>query len=429
MRIALVRGGQVLRVGFGLGLVVVAAYVYGPSLVGTVSTEAVVNARAIAVVSPIEGVAVTPPPPVGTRLRAGEPIAEIRNGAVDRTYLTQLQTEADTLAGRIAALAGLQQDLAAQRARLEAERQRVLAAAVDRLTIMVQEYEAAARAADAAAAQADREWRRKEALLASESVSQPAVDMAADAARRARAEAERAHHAAERTRQDLSAARGGVLAGDRAGDGYPQQRMDELAIREAETAAQLSEARARKAELERVLPAEIARLRERAEARLVAPVDGVLWRSMAVGGGWVAADRPLATLIDCSERVVQAKFPGRNFESVHPGMAATVRILGAAGRERAVVRDLRAMGASEASDRFAAPVPVVAKDEFLVTLVLAPEPPSPGATSGFCDVGRAAEVSLGREPGRLAQGIDAVGRWLGRASAGLAAARDAIAAR
>src|SRR5262249_28320316 len=92
----MMRWGQILRIAFGLGLLLTAGAIYLPNLVGMQSTEAVVNARAIAIMSPIEGVAVGNPPEAGRVLHSGDFVAEIRNDTVDQTFLTQLRSEAET---------------------------------------------------------------------------------------------------------------------------------------------------------------------------------------------------------------------------------------------------------------------------------------------------------------------------------------------
>lgn len=415
------RSGQILRVSFGVGLLTLAAVVYGPDLVGTRSTNAIVNARAVVVLSPIEGVIAHQPPSAGTSLHAGDVVAEIRNTSTDQAFLIQLRTEMLSLRARAEALAQLQNDLSMQLEHSERDRNRSLDAAVARLESMVKEGDAAARAAAATARDADREVRRKQTLFASGAVSRPAVDMAVNAADHARAEADRALYAAARLSHDLAAVRSGSFVGTEAADSaYAQRRADDIALRLAEVAAQLRETRARIVESERALPIEEGRIGEKSIARLVSPIDGIVWQPATFSGGWVAANRPVVTVIDCSEPVVQARLPGRSFETVYPGMTASVRVLGSDRVWRGVVRDLRGMGASEQfafeqSDRFAAPAPVIAKDEFLVTLALLGEPETVGSDRGntFCNVGRHAEVAFDEAVGPLGGVLHSVAQWAG----------------
>ena len=70
------------------------------------------------------------------------------------------------------------------------------------------------------------------------------------------------------------------------------------------------------------------------------------------------------------------------------------------------------MGASEQNDRFAAPVPAIIRDEFLVTLTLA-DPAGWSDGNAFCNVGRSVEVTFESSIGGFASMIQTASRWLG----------------
>jgi multidrug resistance efflux pump len=411
MRFPAVRPGQALRICFGGGLLLTAFWIYAPNLIGNRSLDAVINARAIQILSPIDGVVTGAAPAAATLLQPGDLIVDIRNAAAEQTFVTQLRTEKQSLQERIASLEPLREQLEAQRDRMQHDLERTRTAAVSRLRIMEKEAEAEVRAAQAAAKEAEREVARKRWLLASGAVSQPALDSMINAADKARAEAERAQFVAERTRHDLKAAVSGILP-DRPEFSFAVQRLDETATRSAELSAQLREQKSRLADLERVVPLEEARARERSTARLVSPIRAIVWRPATFAGGWVGANKPVTTLIDCADRVIQAKLPGRRFETVEPGTAAAVRVLGGGRDMRAIVVDRRGMGASEQNDRFAAPVPAIVRDEFLVTLALA-DPAGWGDGNAFCNVGRSVEVTFESPIGGFARMVETASRWIG----------------
>src|SRR5438132_2951 len=54
MPLTAVRPGQVLRICFGGGLLLTAFWIYAPNLLGNRSLDAVINARTIQILSPIE---------------------------------------------------------------------------------------------------------------------------------------------------------------------------------------------------------------------------------------------------------------------------------------------------------------------------------------------------------------------------------------
>src|SRR6266404_2049152 len=386
MRLTAVRPGHVLRICFGGALLLTAFWIYAPNLLGNRSLDAVINARAIQILSPIEGVVTGTAPPAATLLQPGDLIVDIRNAAAEQTFLTQLRTEKQSLQERVSSLEPLRDQLEAQR---EVARQR---------------------------------W-----LLASGHVSQALLDKMINASDKVRAEAERAQLVTERTRHDLLTAKSGILP-DRPEFSFALQRIDETATRSAELSAQLREQKSRLADLERVVPLEEARARERSTAHLVSPIRAIVWRPATFAGGWVGADKPVTTLIDCTDRVIQAKLPGRRFETVEPGTVATVRVLGGGRDMRAIVQDRRGMGASEQNDRFAAPVPAIIRDEFLVTLTLA-DPAGWGDGNAFCNVGRSVEVTFESSIGGFASMIQTASRWLGTTARAEVSDRDDAQAR
>src|SRR5260370_5607171 len=219
---------------------------------------------------------------------------------------------------------------------------------------MVKEAEADVRAARAAAKEAEREVARQRWLLASGHVSQALLDKMINAYDKARAEADRAQLVTDRTRHDLLTAKSGILP-DRPEFSFAVQRLDETATRSAELSAQLREQKSRLADLERVVPLEEARARERSAARLVSPIRAIVWRPATFAGGWVGADKPVTTLIDCTDRGIQAKLPGRRVETGGPRTVAPVRVLGGRRDMRATGPGRPGIGPLEPDHRFAAP--------------------------------------------------------------------------
>src|SRR6266481_2549210 len=157
MRFTAVRPGQALRICFGGGLLLTAFWIYAPNLLGNQSLDAVINARAIQILSPIEGVVTGAAPAAATLLQPGDLIVDIRNAAAEQTFVTQLRTEKQSLQERIASLDPLREQLEAQRDRMQRDLERTRTAAVSRLQIMEKESEAEVRAAQAAAKEAERE--------------------------------------------------------------------------------------------------------------------------------------------------------------------------------------------------------------------------------------------------------------------------------
>ncbi|MSO75501.1 MAG: HlyD family efflux transporter periplasmic adaptor subunit [Alphaproteobacteria bacterium] len=388
------RNGRYVRAAIGVVLLGLGAAVYLTHALYTISDQAVINARTVLLVTPIEGTVSKPLPDDGTYVKAGTILTVIENRAIDRSREQQLLSDAHGVQQRLAALRGTDGEFAQLSARLSGDLQAFRDASVQRLQTMVREARAEAESASAGHREADRDAGRKRQLAANGVVSPSVVESSEDRATRAMAEASRAQLYTQRLGQELDAARKGLYLLEARNDvPYTRQRLDELALRRIEIAAQSRELTARLGAIAISLEAEQDPLDLMAATQVVAPIDSVVWRSQISEGTWVAASSPIVTLIDCRSRFVNVRLPGRNFQHLQPGIGASVHVLGAARVENAVIQDVRGMGAKEQQDRLAAPIPAARADELVATLSLTD---NNGHLEGraFCDVGRRVEVVL-----------------------------------
>src|ERR1700722_8446186 len=197
--------GRVLRIALALAILVAAAAIYGPDLIYTTSSEAVINARVINVTAPIGGRIVQTPPADGTVIDAGTPLLAIDNPLVDRSHLIELEPTRTRVEAELVAQKRLVDELTNQISSLDQQMKDYLAATVTRLTLAQQEAEADATAAEASAADAEHNYARKHALQASTTVSLADIDQAQQAAIRTKAIADRARFTAQRVAAELDA--------------------------------------------------------------------------------------------------------------------------------------------------------------------------------------------------------------------------------
>ncbi len=389
--------GQLIRIGVGLLLLALGGSIYGPHLTHTIGTEAVINARVIPVVSPIEGFVTIAPSTVGSSVHAGMVLAEVEDPTIDRSRLQDLKSELATLVARVAALERLHRDLDDLRGSLEATRERYRKASVTRLTILLEEARAAAKAAAALARHSASHWARLAELRDTQTVSVAAFERAESDVAGAEASAKAAALAVQRTAADLAAVRSGVFVAEERNDvPYSQQRIDEISIRQAEITAQIPVLRKRTAEVRTSITVESERLARRSHARIVAPKDGIIWRPQVVKGSRIAAGGRLMSLIDCADLFIIVKLHQRYFDEIRPGDVAQVRPLDSEEAQEAHVRDLQGMGASDRADLFAAAIPTLQQNEFLATLRLDPGP-NTSSSPNYCHVGRSADVRFRRK--------------------------------
>jgi multidrug resistance efflux pump len=389
--------GRLIRIALAVAILVIAAVIYGPQLIFTTSSEAVLNARIITIASPIEGRVAKAPLHEGTVVGVGAPLATIENPLVDRSRLYELEATRTRTEAELAGQKRLVEALANQISSLRDQMKAYLDATVTRLTIAQQEAEADAIAAEATAADAEHNYGRKQALRTSTAVSLADIDQADQAAIRTKATAQRTRFTAQRVAAELDSAKHGVLvAADRNDVPYSEQRIDEFQARKVEAEVQVETLTARLAELDRQLLVERTRATNLAESEIKAPAEGVVWRPLVARGSMIAQSAPLMTLIDCSELYATAAFGARQFDDLHPGRTATVHILGTDHDYPATIVDTRAVSGTDVEERFAAPLPKLGDRQILAVLRI--DNPAALAKKQYCDVGRRAEVRFTDKP-------------------------------
>ena len=386
-----VRRGQLLRVGIGASLLAAGAALYAPDILYTTSSQAVLNARTITIAAPIDGRITAAPPAEGTSVAAGASLLRIDNAVVDRSRLGELTATRTRSQAELDASAQLIQSLQQQIAALDAQAAAYREAATNRLDLATREAQAELTAAQASATEADHMLARKQALATTGVISGADLDIAQRQAATTAANAERAGLAVKRLADERDAAQRGIFVTDNTnGTPYAQQRTDEFRLRLAEAQAQAGAAKARIAQLDGEIVAEEARVAHLATAELKAPTAGVVWRPDVTTGSAVGKDGKLLTLIDCSSLFVTASFASRQFDNLHPGAAATVRVADTGAEYPGTVVDVRAMRGAENGDHFAAPLPSLGEKQVMALVRL--DDPSAMAGEKYCNVGRRVEI-------------------------------------
>jgi hypothetical protein len=219
-------------------------------------------------------------------------------------------------------------------------------------------------------------------------------DAARAAVATARAERAEAEARAEAAQTALEAVRTGTFVGRGFEDvPYSRRRLDQLRVRRHELAAEIDRLEAER----RALAQRVTRVRARVEtARSFAPSGtGVVWRDSPAAGSPVAEGEPVARLIACSQRFIEAHVDPDVAGSVAVGDRAQFRLAGTNRWYSGEIRAIRGAGSRHARDRLAAQAPE--PDPDAARVIVAP-PVSGFAMQGapFCHVGRMAEVRLDR---------------------------------
>lgn len=404
------------RVFLGVGLLGAAGYAFAPHLTNRVSTAAVINSEVIRIVAPLDGLAEETLPGPGTVLRGGETRPLVRRlVAEDRELhrlahdLTLVRAQAEAARRSLEALEA-QDGALADRARLHGE------AARARLAAELAEARAEHAGALAATALAEAELVHVRTLYAQRHVAPVRVEAAMAALRRAEATAEAVAARIARLEVELRAAEAGLHLRDGQNDvPYTVQQRDRLVFERRVLAERLTEAAARERALASALAAEEASRRDRTRYDFTATGDLLVWERHATPGAPVKPGEPLLDLVRCDALFVEVSLPDLAYSALAPGQPAAVKLRGGPDLD-GTVRSVRGAGARNRTTLLAAARPAEDRVQLTVEVALPAEAAEriTQGESGFCGIGRLAEVSFPAASGPLAEMAERVGALVSR---------------
>ena len=366
---------------------VVLAVVFGwrplSALLTPSSVEAVVNARAIVLRAPIDGVVTAAPSPWSSWSAAvPAPAFRIENKTADRARL-------DDLNGERRRLVDQQTNVAIDLDRARADKARL----DDRLHKFLEGRQLQLQARiDSAKVQIDSAKTRVDVTTQQEAVYEKLYKTSDtprsefQRTRLARADAQNAQSAAEKELRQTSVELDALKAGRYLGDDYNDvpasaQRLDDLDQRLRELESRQRAADLEVANIEKRIEDETTRLGALTVADVALPKIGRVWEALVAEGEYVSRGQPLIRLLDCSTPEVTATVGESAYNQLHVGGHAKFwPAAGGPGLE-GVIENLT--GAADASGNFAIAPSSLRKDVRHVTVRV----PQMGGSAG-CEVGR-----------------------------------------
>jgi multidrug resistance efflux pump len=320
-------GNKLVKVGLGLGLVVVFGWMPFQTLLVASSVEAVVNSRIVTIRSPIDGVIASAPHDFKAWSAAkGAPVLRVVDDRADRAHLDDLRRQLGNLEDERPSLVrrlGLAQanlnDLTKQTQLFADGRVKQLSARTEALN-----HDLAA--ASARAVEADAALTRANALTKSGFLTVAEGDRL----RRDKIVAAENEFAARRRLDEasveLSAANQGFFLGDSYNDRPDSaQRAEEMRLRVGDLAAAVE---VRDAQIKRLrvdIADEAARYENRSNVEVALPVSGRVWEVLTAPGEHVARGQDLLRLLDCTSAVVTANVSESVYNRLQVGSPATFR--------------------------------------------------------------------------------------------------------
>ncbi len=383
---------RVVRIVFGLALLVAAGWVLWPYLVRIVGTSAVVNAQLVTLRSPVDGQIVVPSASAGSPLRAGEVVLVVEASAAPREVLDEAELHERRTANELAAVEDRLAELRALLDELEARAERRRALLVEWLGRREHAALARARSLEARLGALDATLARTVRLAARGAAKASAVDDLRFERDALAAERTAALATAESLALEREAARAGFALDLGAGESVHLQQTLDLHRR------QLVELTAERLRLRHDL--EAARLRvarahasvaRRARFAPTAPGPGAVWSASPPAGTSVHTGDIVGQFVDCTRRFLEVTVAERHVGRLEIGTPASVRLRGSDHWEES--RVLAVMGAGAVLDgrELAAKPRKLGSGELRILL---DHPDRTGDATRFCDVGRGAEVHL-----------------------------------
>lgn len=359
--------------------------------VSTRSRDAVIEARQIAVTSPIDGVLTTLAVRSADRVVRGQRLLVVSNPRASRLRLDEIRTQLRLAMAERVELQRLQQRLQITALNSSLERSRQVRLQVARQTYELKSLDAREQQALHELAFAGRHHERYRVLYDQGVISADVVDRAQTSWYQARAQLEAAKDLRHAQLTMLEAARLGLtLTATRGGDDPEiKARADQLQLWKVQD--QILTKQVLIGALQRQLTAAENQRHLEGGELIRSPVDGVVWNTLLSDGASVTRKAKILTLLDCQDRWINAYVKEARLKRIHIGQKAIVSLVGTSKRLNGRVVYMRSGIGRTAEGTDQAPLlPINLYREAQVKVALDPDPQL--NLRQFCLVGYTGEV-------------------------------------
>jgi multidrug resistance efflux pump len=387
---------RILLLVSGLGAVVLGLFVIlGEQFAGT-SADATVNAQALVLRAPIAGNLNLEVRQLGTHISKNQHLATITDPRPDDLRLidlqrsaSQLQTELDALKRKVTVLKSAQADYQKQLSAYQSDRVRQIEARLAEASRAVESAQAKLREGEATfrrSAELGRLGYHSQADLVRTRAGYEVQEQDVEAAR------DRINN----LKVQLESAKKGTFISETSNDApYAQQRIHEIEVQLPQLMVDAEERDRRLAATEKDIDEEKLRLARFTEARIVSPVDGMLWDALANNGEFVNKGQNILRIVDCATTIVTASVRESIYNRLTVGNPAQFQLRGVGRTYTGSVSRLAGSGAKSIYETLA----IAPSDEHLkrfdVTLVF---PEMNADPELWCTVGRTGRITFTSGP-------------------------------
>jgi len=380
------------------GLLVAALGFYvivGEQFSGT-SADSVINAQVLILRAPIDGQMTLSVHELGARVGEKEHLASLTDPRPDDTRLIDLKHTATQFTIELQRLKDRAAALEMARSKYQTQADTYLAGRVRQIEARIAEVTSAMEGAQSKLRESGAAFQRSSALGRSGFQSQADVSRARSSFEVGTQDVQATQERIRYLSVELEAAKQGTFLGDATNDApYSQQRIQEMGLQLAEVAADLEERTNRIASLRKQIDEEQIRLGRFTEARIDAPVPGILWEIMAGSGEYVHKSQDVLRIVDCTSTVVTASVRESVYNRLIVGDTAQFRLLSNAQTYQGTVARLAGSGAQSIYRNLAIGPSEEHLKRFDVTLLV----PALNADAALsCAVGRTGRVTFSAGP-------------------------------
>ena len=387
---------RLVRILLALALIIVGGWAFLPHLAYRIAPTAFVNSELVRVTAPIAGRLSPDLPRRGEIIDHSTTVHLVEALSSDRRHLLDLEQQGAVAKDRAELAKQQLADIEAADRELRSRIESYRSGTIQRLDQEVVEAQA-----EKAACLAENEQRRNVRTrleeLAKSGYTPQLRSSEAFATEEANAgRCEMADARIQRFKVERDSAQKGIFIANGASDApYSQQQRDRLALRRQELETEMLQQTSIAKQLSAEVTEERSRLERIGHSDVLLPADHVVWSVLASPGSTVTEGQTILDLADCTRRFVVVDLPEREFEQIKPNASAQVRLIG--GDEWRQGNVLRVIGSAVRTDDrlLAAQVPHPTSSSITVEVELLQDR-SEAEHSGFCNIGRLAEVRFQR---------------------------------
>ena len=372
---------------FGVGILGFGGWTMVDTYVSSAGAPAVINSEVLSVHAPLDGYVSLKALKLGSMIKSGEEIVELRPASSDADGGTE--GDLATLRTEIATMESLVKTFREQSSAYREGR-------VEQLELEITKAESKLEAAKAEEKSQAAIRERQEQLLAKGYGLKGTAEAASAASNRATLDRKAAEQTVELRKLELDAARKGTFVGDGYNDTfYSRQRADEVALRLIELKAQLARQQAR---LDALNGDQTGAVAGAAGGRVVlrATGSGRIWNIAVNQGQFVRRGDTLLEMADCGRLLVNASGAERKYAEIRRGDTASFHLEGQDRTWSGTVSWAGAAGRGMLANSqvaFRPQTPEAARYGFMVTLEDTPD------LRSSCPVGAPGRITFGPSSG------------------------------